>query len=95
MCCYLIVFVLLCFLFFVVLVQDCSVVEIVVIKDQVFNGVGLFVMGNFDGDVMLVEFSDYNCGFCCCVVLDVVVVVVSDFGVWLVIYEILIFGEGL
>ena len=33
-------------------------------KDEIFNGEGQVVLGNPDGDVTLVEFLDYNCGYC-------------------------------
>lgn len=33
-------------------------------KEEVFNGKGQVVLGNPDGDVTLVEFLDYNCGYC-------------------------------
>ncbi|MTH63841.1 DsbA family protein [Paracoccus shanxieyensis] len=85
---------LLCLLPFAALAQDRSAAETAAIKDQVFNGAGLPVMGNPDGDVTLVEFSDYNCGFCRRAAPDVAAVVASDPGVRLVIHEIPIFGEG-
>ena len=33
-------------------------------KDELFNAAGQVVLGNPDGDVTLVEFLDYNCGYC-------------------------------
>lgn len=33
-------------------------------KSPLYQGEGHFVAGNPDGDVTLVEFFDYNCGFC-------------------------------
>ncbi len=33
-------------------------------KDQIFDAEGQVVLGNPDGDVTLVEFLDYNCGYC-------------------------------
>lgn len=33
-------------------------------KEEIFNGKGQVVLGNPDGDVTLVEFLDYNCGYC-------------------------------
>ena len=33
-------------------------------KDALFNADGQIVLGNPDGDVTLVEFLDYNCGYC-------------------------------
>lgn len=33
-------------------------------KEEIFNGKGQVVLGNPNGDVTLVEFLDYNCGYC-------------------------------
>jgi protein-disulfide isomerase len=33
-------------------------------QDAIYNGPGQVVVGNPDGDVTLVEFFDYNCGYC-------------------------------
>src|SRR5690606_35880187 len=33
-------------------------------QDQIFNAKGDVILGNPDGDVTLVEFFDYNCGYC-------------------------------
>ncbi len=33
-------------------------------QDAIFNDPGQVVLGNPDGDVTLVEFFDYNCGYC-------------------------------
>lgn len=33
-------------------------------QDVIYNGPGQVVVGNPDGDVTLVEFFDYNCGYC-------------------------------
>ena len=33
-------------------------------KEEIFNGEGQIILGNPDGDVTLVEFLDYNCGYC-------------------------------
>ena len=76
------------------LAQDRSPAEIAGIKEQVFNGAGLPVMGNPKGDVTLVEFSDYNCGFCRKSAPEVTAFLKSDPKVRMVIHEIPIFGEG-
>ena len=44
--------------------QELSNEEIAAIKNAVFNDPEAPVMGNPQGDVVLVEFTDYNCGFC-------------------------------
>lgn len=33
-------------------------------QDEIFNGPGQIVVGNPEGDITLVEFFDYNCGYC-------------------------------
>jgi protein-disulfide isomerase len=33
-------------------------------REQLFDGANAWVMGNPNGDVTLVEFSDYRCGYC-------------------------------
>lgn len=72
--------------------QDAA--EIAALKSAVFDAPDLPVMGNPQGDTVLVEFSDYNCGFCRKVAPEVTALLKSDPGVKLVIHEIPIFGEG-
>lgn len=72
--------------------QDAA--EIAAIKRAVFDAPDLPVMGNARGDVVLVEFSDYNCGFCRKSAPEVTAFLKSDPGVKLVVHEIPIFGEG-
>lgn len=74
--------------------QDFTEAEIAAIKNNVFNDPEAPVMGNPKGDVTLVEFSDYNCGFCRKAAPDVASFLQSDPGVKLVVHEIPIFGEG-
>ncbi|WGR63615.1 DsbA family protein (plasmid) [Paracoccus ferrooxidans] len=74
--------------------QDRSPAEVAAIKRAVFDGPGLPVMGNAGGDAVLVEFSDYNCGFCRKSAPEVAALLQSDPGVRLVVHEIPIFGEG-
>ncbi len=52
-----------------------------------------FTGGNPDGDVTLVEFFDYNCGYCKRALPDVVKLVEGDDKVRLVLKELPIFGE--
>ena len=49
--------------------------------------------GNPDGDVTLVEFFDYNCGYCKRALPDMVKIVDEDNKVRLVLKELPIFGE--
>ena len=51
------------------------------------------VLGNPDGDLTLVEFFDYRCGFCRRAVGDVLAFLESDGGVRLVLKEFPILGE--
>ena len=74
--------------------QDHGGPEVAAIKEAVFNGPGLPVMGNPQGDTVLVEFSDYNCGFCRKSAPEVAALLQSDSGVRLVVHEIPIFGAG-
>ncbi|MEF9605821.1 DsbA family protein, partial [Paracoccus sp. PXZ] len=74
--------------------QDHGGPEVAAIKEAVFNGPGLPVMGNAQGDAVLVEFSDYNCGFCRKSAPQVTALLQSDPGLKLVVHEIPIFGEG-
>ena len=68
--------------------------EVAAIKNAVFNDPAAPVMGNPKGNVTLVEFSDYNCGFCRKAAPDVAKFLKSDPDVKLVVHEIPIFGEG-
>lgn len=72
--------------------QDAA--EVAAIKRAVFDGPGLPSLGNPQGDTVLVEFSDYNCGFCRKAAPEVAAFLASDPGVRLVIHEIPIFGDG-
>ncbi|MBD9528627.1 DsbA family protein [Paracoccus sp. PAR01] len=76
------------------LAQDFTESQIAEIKQGVFNDPDAPVMGNPKGDVTLVEFSDYNCGFCRKTAPDVAAFLKSDPNVKLVVHEIPIFGEG-
>lgn len=72
--------------------QDAA--EIAATKRAVFDAPDLPSLGNPQGDTVLVEFSDYNCGFCRKAAPEVAAFLKSDPGVKLVIHEIPIFGEG-
>lgn len=74
--------------------QDHSAAEIAAIKNAVFNDPDAPVMGNPQGDAVLVEFSDYNCGFCRKTMPEVRALLKSDPQLKLVVHEIPIFGEG-
>jgi protein-disulfide isomerase len=61
--------------------------------DKIFRSPTAFVAGNPDGDVSVVEFFDYNCGFCRRALPDVVKLVNGDNKIRLVLKELPIFGE--
>lgn len=72
--------------------QDAA--QVAAIKRAVFDGPDLPSLGNPQGDTVMVEFSDYNCGFCRKAAPEVAALLASDPGIKLVIHEIPIFGEG-
>ncbi len=61
--------------------------------EKIFRSPATFVAGNPEGDVSVVEFFDYNCGFCRRALPDVVKLVEGDDKVRLVLKELPIFGE--
>ena len=63
-------------------------------KARIFSRPGDFVMGNEKGDVTVVEFFDYNCGWCKKAVDDVVKLTKADPKIRVVMKEFPIFGEA-
>ena len=61
--------------------------------DALFRSDKAFVAGNPDGDVTVVEFFDYNCGYCRRAMPDAVKLVENDDKVKFVFKELPIFGE--
>ncbi|XSG82769.1 MAG: DsbA family protein [Methyloligella sp. ZOD6] len=61
--------------------------------DKIFRSDYAYVGGNPDGDVTVVEFFDYNCGFCKRALPDVVKLTEEDNSVRVVFKELPIFGE--
>ncbi len=61
--------------------------------DALFRSPLSFVAGNPDGNVSVVEFFDYNCGYCRRALPDVVKLVDNDNKVRLVLKELPIFGD--
>lgn len=47
-------------------------------QDEIFNGPGQIVVGNPEGDITLVEFFDYNCGYCRNAVPDMAQLLAED-----------------
>lgn len=88
------VFVALCALAPATHAQEMSPAEIAATKKAVFDDPAAPVMGNPKGSVTLVEFSDYNCGFCRKALPEVTAFLKQNPDVKLVVHEIPIFGEG-
>ena len=63
-------------------------------KAAIFSRAGDFVYGNPKGDVAVVEFFDYNCGWCKKAVDDVVKLTKADPKVRVIMKEFPIFGEA-
>ena len=61
--------------------------------DAIFRSPLSYSAGNPNGDVTVVEFFDYNCGFCRRALTDVVKLVDTDDKVRVVFKELPIFGE--
>jgi protein-disulfide isomerase len=47
-------------------------------RDAIYNGPGQVVLGNPEGDVTLVEFFDYNCGYCRSALPDLATLLAED-----------------
>jgi protein-disulfide isomerase len=61
---------------------------------EIFRDAGDAVVGNPKGDVTIVEFFDYNCGWCKKSVVEMQALVAKDKDVRIVMKEFPIFGEG-
>lgn len=63
-------------------------------SDELFNDGYSWVGGNPDGDITLVEFMDYRCGYCRRAVSEVASLLAEDGNIRLVIKEFPILGEA-
>ncbi|MGH6865041.1 MAG: DsbA family protein [Methyloceanibacter sp.] len=61
--------------------------------DAIFRSPDSFVAGNSNGDVTVVEFFDYNCGFCRRAMPDLIKLMDNDDKLRVVFKELPIFGE--
>ena len=61
--------------------------------DEIFNDGFSFVGGNPDGDITLVEFMDYRCGYCKRAFSDVEKLLAADGNIRFVVKEFPILGE--
>jgi len=59
-----------------------------------FNSPHEVVLGNPQGDVTMVEFFDYNCGFCKRALLDMLTLLKTDPNIKFVLKEFPVLGEG-
>jgi len=59
-----------------------------------FNSSHQVVLGNPDGNVTMVEFFDYNCGFCKRALSDMLDLIKSDTNLRFVLKEFPVLGEG-
>ncbi|MFV2092198.1 MAG: DsbA family protein [Hyphomicrobiales bacterium] len=62
--------------------------------EKIFREAGAIVLGNPEGDITLVEFTDYNCPFCKRSVADVKKLIAGDANLRVVIKEFPILGDG-
>jgi Protein-disulfide isomerase len=58
--------------------QERTQVAMAEFRDAIFNAPDQIVVGNPDGDVTLVEFFDYNCGYCRAAVPDLAALIAED-----------------
>ena len=63
-------------------------------SDRLFSTAGDVVFGNPAGDVTLVEFFDYNCGFCRRAHADMKQLIANDPNLRVVLKEFPVLGEG-
>ena len=63
-------------------------------SDTIFNSPRGVVLGNKDGDVTLVEFFDYNCGYCKRAMSDMLDLLKSDPKLKVVLKEFPVLSEG-
>lgn len=63
-------------------------------RDIIFNSTRQVVLGNVDGDVSLVEFFDYNCGYCKRAMADLVRLLKEHPDLRVVLKEFPVLGRG-
>jgi protein-disulfide isomerase len=63
-------------------------------SQEIFNSARQVTIGNPDGDVTLVEFFDYNCGYCKRALSDLLGVMKSDSKLRVVLKEFPVLGPG-
>ena len=73
--------------------REAQVAAIADLKDRLFSSDLHFVLGNPDGDVTLVEFFDYNCGYCRRAHEDMNQLIAEDGNLRVVIKEFPVLGD--
>jgi len=63
-------------------------------KEAIFNSPRQVTLGNPKGDVTMVEFFDYNCGYCKRAMNDMMELLKSDSNLKVVLKEFPVLGEG-
>jgi protein-disulfide isomerase len=63
-------------------------------KDAIFNSPRQVTLGNPKGDVTMVEFFDYNCGYCKRAMIDMMELLKGDSNLKIVLKEFPVLGEG-
>lgn len=63
-------------------------------KSQIYDDPGNIILGNPNGDVTLVEFFDYNCGFCRASMPDVAALIAKDDNLRVIMKEFPILSRG-
>jgi protein-disulfide isomerase len=63
-------------------------------KNELFNSPRQVTLGNPDGDVTMVEFFDYNCGYCKRALDDMTTLLKSDPKLRIVLKEMPVLGQG-
>jgi len=75
--------------------QDQSDVDLVRVNaEDIFNDGYSWVGGNLDGDITLVEFTDYRCGYCRRAHDEVAELIASDGNIKFILKEFPILGEA-
>lgn len=76
--------------------QDAAQADLILVSDnaeELFNDGYSFVGGNPDGDITLVEFLDYRCGYCRKAHTEVAKMLETDGNIRLIVKEFPILGE--
>lgn len=63
-------------------------------KDQIYSAPYQIVIGNPDADIKIVEFFDYNCGFCQRALTDMEIMLQDNPNLKFVLKEFPVLGEG-